>query len=298
MSLRSTAANFLLPKNYHLTRFFYTTAFRLRDRGKTPLLVYQMGKVGSSTIVATLANLQLEMPIFQIHSLTAASIAADERFYFGSNRGWLRPSGWPNTVHLFTSYYLQAQLQHLQAPKKWKVISLMREPVARNVSGFFESIEYRIPDFYGRLARGELPLAELVSHFIERYDNHHIPLQWFDEEMKTVLGIDVFAKPFAVDQGYEIFESPKVDVLLLRLESLQRCYQAAFQRFLGLEEVELVAANDARDKAYYPTYEHFVRSAVLPQSYLDRMYDSKYTHHFYSPSEIANFRAKWTERKS
>ncbi|MFN8445478.1 MAG: putative capsular polysaccharide synthesis family protein [Caldilineaceae bacterium] len=303
MSIKSAAANFLLPKNYLLTRLFYSTAYKLRNRGKIPLLVYQMGKVGSSTIAATLEGLPLNVPVFQIHSLTQASLEADERFYFGStssgpDHGWLRPSGWPNTVHLFTSYYLQGELAHLKSGRKWKVITLMREPVARNVSGFFESIEYRIPRFYERLAQGELSLTELTNVFVERYDNHDVPLRWFDEEMKTTLDIDVFAQPFRHAQGYDILESAKADVLLIRLESLQHCYQEAFQRFLGLEEVSLVTANDARDKAYYPTYQHFVQAATLPQSYLDRMYEAKVTRHFYTPAEIESFRAKWTRRNA
>lgn len=298
MSIKSATANFLLPKNYILTRFFYTTAYKLRNQGKTPLLVYQMGKVGSSTITATLETLPLTMPVFQIHSLTKASLEADERFYFGSDSGLLRPSGWPNTVHLFTSYYLQNELARMKHGSKWKVITLVREPVARNISGFFESIEYRIPRFYERLGQGELSLAELTSFFVEHYDNHDVPLRWFDEEMKTALSIDVFAQPFRHDQGYEIFESAKADVLLIRLESLQHCYQEAFQRFLGLEEVSLVNANDARDKAYYPTYQHFVQAATLPQSYLDRMYEARYTRHFYSPAEIESFKAKWTRRNA
>lgn len=298
MSIKSAAANFLLPKNYTLTRLFYTTAYKFRNRGKIPLLVYQMGKVGSSTVAATLDALSLPMPVFQIHSLTQTSLEADERFYFGANRSWLRPSGWPNTVHLFTSYYLQDALAHLQQGSKWKVITLVRDPVARNVSGFFESIEYRIPRFYERLAQGELSLAELTRFFVKHYDNHEVPLRWFDEELKTALGIDVYAQPFRHDQGYAILESAKADVLLLRLESLQHCYQEAFQQFLGLKEASLVTANDARDKAYYPTYQHFVQTATLPQSYLDHMYEAKVTRHFYSPAEIESFRAKWTRHKA
>ena len=303
MGLRETLVNRILPQNYYLTRALYSAAFAWKTGGKTPLLVYQMGKVGSSTIVATLKAGSfagsLAMPLFHIHSLTAASIEADERFYFGDQHGLFRPSGWPNTVHLFTSHYLHRRLAALKGGGgKWKIITLVREPVARNISGFFESIEYRIANFYPRLESGDLTMQEMTEHFVNRYSNHDVPLRWFDDEMKVALDVDVFATPFPHEQGYAIYRSAKADVLLLRLESLSNCANAAFREFLGIDQVELINANDARDKAYYPTYRSFVKSVSLPDAYLRRMYDSKYMRHFYTNSEIERFQAQWKRGQS
>ncbi len=293
MGFKTSIANFILPKNYYLTRFFYSLATGIRVRGTTPLLVYQMGKVGSSTIVATLKAIPSPLPVFHIHLLAKETIARNEQFYFGDNRGILLPSGWPNTTHLFQSYFFQRQLQ--TKGQRWKIITLVREPVVRNISGLFESVEYIIPNFYQRLEQGQLSLDELNDCFVHDYKFHDIPLCWFDVELKAALGIDVFATPFPVEKGYALYESAKADVLLLRLESLSDCYDEAFRQFLGLEHVELVNANESRDKGYYETYQRFTKSVKLPASYLDQMYQSTYMRHFYSTAEIARFRAKWEQ---
>ena len=190
-----------------------------------------MGKVGSSTIVATLKAIPSPLPVFHIHLLAEETIARNEQFYFADNRSYLLPSGWPNTAHLFQSHFFRRQLQ-LKRPR-WKVITLVREPVVRNISGFFESVEYLIPDFYGRLEKGQLSLDELSHSFIHDYKFHDIPLHWFDIELKAALGIDVFASSFPIDKGFAMYESVKADLLLLRLESLSDCYDEAFRQFFG-----------------------------------------------------------------
>ncbi|MCB0214403.1 MAG: hypothetical protein KDJ52_34000 [Anaerolineae bacterium] len=53
-------------------------------------------------------------------------------------------------------------------------------------------------------------------------------------------------------------------------------------------------ANCSSEKIYHSIYQEFINSLVLPKPYLDHIYDSKYTRHFYTTDEICAFSAKWS----
>jgi hypothetical protein len=82
-------------------------------------------------------------------------------------------------------------------------------------------------------------------------------------------------------------------VLLLRLESLNQCAPAAMREFMGLDAFELVESNTAEDKSYADLYKAFRRELALPESYLDRVYGTRFANHFYRADERDAFRRKW-----
>ncbi len=85
-----------------------------------------------------------------------------------------------------------------------------------------------------------------------------------------------------------------VNLLILRLESLDDVVGTAIQAFLGLENFKLTRANQASEKEYQDIYMAFKQELVLPDSYIDEMYTSKFAQHFYTPDEIATFRQRCT----
>lgn len=113
--------------------------------------------------------------------------------------------------------------------------------------------------------------------------------------MKPVFKIDVFPSEFPKLQGYKIFHSEFADLLLLRLENLNECASAAFKDFLNIDNFKLTSANVSQTKAYYPAYKKFLETVVLPSSYIEKMYASKYVNHFYTRDEINNFIRKWSK---
>jgi len=118
-------------------------------------------------------------------------------------------------------------------------------------------------------------------------------LTWFDRELKSVFGVDVYAIPFDPAKGYEIYESEKARVLLVRLEDLRSRAPVAFGDFLGLGDFRLADTNVAEAKGYADVYRRFVASVRLPHDYIERMYDSRYARHFYSEDELDAFRLRW-----
>ena len=291
----------VLQRNYHLAKTSYHRRLHQKSLGykKPPLLIYQMGKVGSKTIRSTLQASNLDRSVYHVHLLTPDRIEkleAERREYLGTEKEHL-------LKHIWQYQYLRKQMANDSTSERWKIVTLTREPISRNISTFFENLEvasldadhrYGIrSDYYGfEIALDVENIDELVRLFFERL-YHDRPLVFFDEELKTVFGVDVFASEFPVSRGYKIYEGERADVLLVRLESLDRCARDAFNEFLGIEDFALVNTNVGSDKAYSSLYERYKESIALPQAYIDRMYNSKYVRHFYSDEEIAGFRAKW-----
>ena len=271
-----------------------------------PLIIYQMGKVGSRTICNSLETLNLDMPIYHTHGLTRSYIAEREirsKRYFGKEES--------NYIHLnvpWKSQYLRKLIDRGFGGKKCKVVTLVRDPIAVNIAGFFERIDkvdYKdfkrvftiksIKDEYEFTGRID-DMESLKQLFFEKY-THDEPLTFYDCEFKSVFGIDVFECEFPRSEGYKIYEGEHADVLLIRLESLNECAQKAFKEFLHIEGFTLININIGSEKDYAYLYQKFKELVALPDTYIDEMYNSKYTQHFYSEDEIGRFKTRWLSSK-
>jgi hypothetical protein len=290
-----------LLKNPYLARARYHRRLHRESLqySEPPLLIYQMGKVGSKTIRRSLGAFELDRPVFHVHFLTPDRVRKTERErrkYLGTEKEHL-------LKHVWQYQYLRKLMARGLNGKKWKVVTLTREPIGRNISTFFENLDvelldagqrYRVQsDYYGfEVILNIEDVDELAQLFFEKL-NHDRPLEFFDEDLKRVFDIDVFASEFPKSKGYKVFEGEHADVLLIRLENLNDCARDAFKEFLNIEGLTLINTNIGSEKAYASMYKKLKESIVLSDAYVDRMYTSKYMRHFYSEEEIAAFRAKW-----
>src|SRR5205823_9682428 len=80
--------------------------------------------------------------------------------------------------------------------RKWNLVSLVREPVARNVSHFFHAVIERIPDFYERLENKTLDMDYLSGMFLKDDQVNLTCGWWFNSQVKELFGIDVYARRF------------------------------------------------------------------------------------------------------
>ena len=247
-------------------------------RSEAPaVLIYQMGKVASSTIHASLEAAGVE--VFRVHVLDPKSVAtACEQ---------CRQTGRPVLKQLEHSAAVYEKLVLPRHPLK--VITLVREPVGRNVSAYFQNLEEFWP---GENPHERVPMDELIRGFLEKFP-HHAPLTWFDREFHKFLGIDVFAHPFPQDTGMGRISAPPHEVLILRVEMDDAVKGEALAKFLGLERLAFVQKNVSSGKSYADAYRRFKTALRLPASYVDEMLGSKYARHFYSDAERARLREQW-----
>ena len=67
----------LSRSSYHLCKAFYQYELErsFRSKTKSPILIYQMGKVGSSTIKKSLEQINQDSVIYHVHFLTKDLVA-------------------------------------------------------------------------------------------------------------------------------------------------------------------------------------------------------------------------------
>ncbi len=260
---------------------------QLLAAGTAPVLVYQMGKVGSTAVVAALERAGL--PVLQIHSLGEGLLG-----YYRK----LRREGWPVPPHVHLGLALRERLRE-GWPGPLRVISLVRDPVAREVSNRFENIrmiEAPLFDARGRLY-GEAMLRH-VEAWLCREGALDYVFGWFDRELKPVLGVDVMALPFPAEQGWIVHRASGVEVLLMQQEALGEAGPQALRAFLGAEGPVAIPEGRRREGMRFGEVYRWVRERLrLPRQVLERIYGSRFCTHFYTEGQRRAFLERWAARQ-
>jgi hypothetical protein len=294
-----------ISRNYYLAKYSYQIWRYIKLLGKLPIVIYQMGKVGSTSILYSLQQLNYNYQIYQIHYLSTKGIHKMEKMYWGKTPKLFRKSLLPETEHIFVSHFLQHQWNKRNGDRNWKFITLVRDPIARNVSEFFYSVDTTkvdpyILNFYELFQSQSINLSDLFERFQTRFhpdsDEFLLPLRWFEDEFNEVLNFDIYSHEFPRNRGYKIIKTNSSEILILKLEKLMSCYQEAFYEFLNIEDLRLITANYAAQKSYYPVYKEFIQHAKLSDDYINKMYNTKYMNHFYTETEIQDFKKKWQNK--
>ncbi|WP_117233112.1 putative capsular polysaccharide synthesis family protein [Vibrio maerlii] len=250
-------------------------------QSKSPILIYQMGKVGSSALEKSIPD---SVHLHDLMSISSESLISPVRA----------------RVHKPNSQYMKRLVKRhvvpcmLKSKNKVKVISLVREPVGRNISMYFQALpfwlsnKYLIDDSAVREEKKNL-LAETYVECL----NHQYPLDWFDKEIKKLTGIDVFQTPFDSVKGSQRYQNKNFDLLVIRLDKIGESREV-IEDFVGCP-IELSKDNQASNKWYQPLIADFNSSLSLTPHYLNEMLTSKLTTHFYSESEINALSDKYTE---
>jgi len=240
-----------------------------------PILVYQMAKVGSSAVVQALHARGLR--VFHVHRMNRAHL--DRMRAERASLGWFIP---PVPKHDLLGLRLRDRVVARQ--RRAKVITLVRDPIARNLSSYFEHLD---AIWNTRDAYATIPLEELQRGFVERF-THDEPLTWFDDELLPVFGIDVYEHPFPVSGHLRV---GALLILKNELDDDTKC--AAISEFLGLRKFSLQAVNTTERKAYGDAYRRFTSTLRLDPAYVDRMLNARYTRHFYTGAEREAMRRKY-----
>jgi hypothetical protein len=258
---------------------------RLRRTPGKPVVVYTIGKTGSSTVLATLRAAVPHRPALQIHHLQPHRVALSEAAYRRLDPPIV-------AAHVVAAQHaIRHARPSVAAP--WDVITLVREPMAQDLSVFFQVAERR--GFIRFDAGGNLVEPASVPALHERFldwRDHEDDARWFDEDFEPSLGIDVYAAPFDPARGFARLDGERARVLLLRNEDLRRVGPAALGDFLGIDPPALVTANVGDDKRYAAIY-RAVRSLGMPAELVDRLHATKLAQHFYTAEELAAARAIW-----
>lgn len=234
-----------------------------------PCIVFQMGKVGSTSIVKAL-NATGKVRAFSAHRLNPrrtkeiqARFRAGETYYRDMifERGLYR---WLAT-----------------RKRRVKVITGVREPFSHSYSSFFQNIP--------RSTRGAVDPATatvetLKEHFLA-WEELGLAVDWLDLELKNVLGLDPYAGAFDHAKGCQILKNKDFEVLVLKAESSDRQKEMAIKAFLGVGNIRLGRDNSGRSKCYGDLYKRFRSEVKIPKKMADVWLNSRYMKKFYSNEE-------------
>ncbi|WP_458627287.1 putative capsular polysaccharide synthesis family protein [Winogradskyella sp. PC D3.3] len=267
------------------------------------ILIYTMGKVASTSLYESLKGAYPSKDIFHLHRLNDYYLREREKMIksevYGKNE-------YPR--HLTTDLLWKPQwLSDIIKKNKFinlKLITVIREPVSRNISLFFQWIDFeekhdvyvfksRNNNYPFEITTPKNDLSKLYDFFYNKFviDSH---LEWLNSELKDVFDMDVLLSIFNKEKGYSILEKGNISLLVLKIENITETFDKSMIDFFG-EEIELISANEASSKSINNVYKDFKTNISLPTEYINRIYNSDYVKHFYTEVEIERFKNKWNK---
>jgi hypothetical protein len=170
-----------------------------------------------------------------------------------------------------------------------KVISIVREPVARQISllwSYWKNGESFLRNYDS--------LEELESKFYS-IPNEEDEFEWYLKEFKDILGVNIYDHQFDRDLGYSIIEKDGISILLLKLEKLFSL-EKVIGNFLGVENYKLVNTNTGKEKSYRYAYENYLEHVKIPRVFWEHYYSkNEYMNYFYTDDEKKMFYERWKE---
>lgn len=256
---------------------------------KTPIAVYQMGKVGSETIVNSLKQIDLGVPIYHVHILSHQNIEIALNNYQQKQQ--------PLTLQLENSRLLRKYLARTDNPTL-NVITAVREPVSQFISAFFQNVRSSHPDLVSE--QGNLRRNAIYKFLTKRLSNYQVDrawnCNWFDRDFKPALGIDVYQHKFDRELGYTQLNSQNIKVLLLQLEKSED-WGKIISEFLQLSKpIKIIKSNVSGRKDYKRVYQHILDNLEIPSGILENIYQCQYCQHFYSNAAINYFINRWSQK--
>jgi hypothetical protein len=244
---------------------------RLIKRYSDPnlVLIYQFGKVGSTTLAASIEG------AVNVHDLYGNPICPAG---FNLRNKWsYRKIGFP-VDRLFRRVLLNRR-------KKIDIIVPVREPAGRNLSMFFQDLSFwYVKHFANNRAYAKSEGMDLLKEVFTKSFDHDGADRWFEKEFCRFTGLDFEQMPFNKEAGFEVIENGKCRCLLLTTEFMRRDEgKAKIETFLG-RSFEWENQNRGENKWYADAYRQFQDDASFVDTYRARMKQSKVYQKFFGDS--------------
>lgn len=258
-------------KAYHFVKRQFHTKFGANN---DLFLIYTLSKVGSSSVYYSLKQKFPYKDIQHVHFLGATwlnKLKTDHKVFKNNLK---------NADRVFD----------LLNKKHWniKIIALTRDPIARDVSGMFQTWQhvFDVEDIT------QVSAEQIISHLTAT--DFSYSQNWFETDFLEFTGLDVFKEGFDTHKGYQIYHTHKASILILQLEQLNTVYNEAMNAFIGKGSYVLQEENITSSRASGELHKNVKTLLKLPLERIDNIYASDYVTTFYNASQIVHFKKKWS----
>ncbi len=239
-------------------------------RKKIDVVVYTMGKVGSSTISTSLKK--AGFTCLDIHFWAQDRILAS-----------LKNSVEDPDIEIIPEHIIDSILAQnaLQRQGRLKIVSLIRNPIMRNISAVFQNMPQSA-------AGDDERMMERLRNYAVRTPDH-----WFEADFIPTTGIDIFSAPVDRDADHYRYSTAEFDILLMKLEAPDERKAALLEDFMG-QTIELVRANEAGKKWYYDIYRKIIENPSLVRpTFVQECLSLQYYKTFYTEEDARRLAEKF-----
>lgn len=251
-----------MNKSFKLLVAAALTDYR-RFSNENNVLIYQMGKVGSTSLEEAIPN--------SVHFHTL----------YGNSPCWVGEKQRKGSVGGKFISFLKFAIRRkaIASRKKVKILTIVREPISRNISMFFQELAYWMVHYINTY-NPDMRYAghEWIYEVYEAAFDHMYFDSWFDKEIKRLTSIDVFEEPFDANKGYALIQRGKYEVLVVRAENIINTL-GVISEFAGCP-IAMGNVNDGEAKWYACLYKSFDKARVKNFRSSTEIKMSKFYRHF------------------
>lgn len=219
-----------LAEKWRLTNFFVSLLKTKFFNYPPPVIVYQMGKVGSASVIYSIKK--SKRSVFQVHRANLENIQSLRKLT--DSKGLRRRVEEPGRY--IGKMWNKGKLRELP------LIVLFRSPLQRNLSAFFQNQDYYFKDFN---IRSNADFNHLLKMFVRDY-NHNQPVDWIKSELNYFFPeiiLESKIKPFI-----------QKNICILPIESEDKEKVNLLNSLLGTSICKIIRKNEAKNKDYHKTY--------------------------------------------
>jgi hypothetical protein len=285
------------------------------------IVVHQMAKVASRSWieVAKPAAAPGESPVHCHFIIPANMERIEARLAEGAARQTIANMVMPNYILRSGAKAWSLVEAARRSGRKIKVITGMRDPVARSISLMMFFI-----DFIGHVSLPLNPKIPASAEFVvgALRDNWNAVLErrepdgtfewllwfltgayasWFDDELQTAYGAEIDKTTFRGAARLARLNAPVADVLVYRVEDMApdaTRHSALLNdagEFLGSAIAQFPNVNASHTRRSHALSDEVHRQFRLPAEMLASIYAHRIVQHFYAPEEVEGFTRRWID---
>ena len=259
-------------------------------QGYHPVVIYQMGKVGSMTIYETLTK-SVENPVFHVHFLIPNEVERVKNKYLEAGIVY-------EPQHMRDSQFLSNYLKHSKSTR-WHIITLVRDPISAKMSHLFHNprIHHKyLFDKEGNLNK-QRALEVSYNKLMDFDPTSDFVCNWINKEFYNYLKIDLYRYTFDKERGFQIIDAENYKILVLQTESIDQGLVRALKEMRMIDkDIPVLRSNENENKEFSELYKMVRDNIKIPSRKINEIYNSKYVRHFYSSAFISSKIDQWTKR--